>query len=74
MSQRIGHQCVNYVALYVHFQRHIFKSDGCHRELRTRVGKTLCAEVLLKMRFLKVMNVTENSEFELGKHCPRKLF
>ena len=57
MSQRIGHQRVNYVELCVHFNRHIFKSDECHRELRTRVGKTLCAEVRLKRRLLKVMNV-----------------
>ena len=32
MSQRIGHQRVNYVTeLRVHLNRHMFKSDECHR-------------------------------------------
>ena len=59
MSQRIGHQRVNYVELYVHFQRHIFKSDECHRELDINVSIVWNCVNDLGDTFSKVTSVIE---------------
>ena len=57
MSQRIENSSWESIVRGSTFEDALFESDECYRELRTRVGKTLCAEVRLKRRLLKVMNV-----------------